>query len=199
MPARGWVRTAVNLQDPSSRRLGAQQQIRRPEPMHASRPMSPDTRPKRGMMKLKREKQDLPGHTGAQNGSRMRTRGGSMGRASPEAHHRLCSSVGWQANLHERTGGYSVWLCCGAHNEARDGDALGLVGLLGQVGAVGAHRARRPACVGRGLGLGLGCGVGVRVRVGVGVGVGVRIRVRVRIRGRVRLREWLRVWVRVWG
>ena len=129
------------------------------------------------------------GAHGSTEREQMRTRGGNMGRASPEAHHRLCSSVGWQAKLHERTGGYSVWLqCCGAHNEARDGDALGLVGLLGQVGAVGAHRARRPACVGRGLGLGLGSGVGVRVRVGVEVEVGVRVRVR------PRLRAWLRVW-----
>ena len=94
------TRTAVNLQSPSSMRLGAQQQIRRPEPMHASRPMSPDIRPKGGMMKLKREQQDLPGH-GSTEREQMRskpTRGGRMGRARPEAHRRLCSSVG----LHER-------------------------------------------------------------------------------------------------
>eukprot|EP00964_Phaeocystis_antarctica_P109701 scaffold74141_cov27-Phaeocystis_antarctica.AAC.1 len=49
------------MQDPSSRRLGAQQQIKRPEPMQASSPMSPESRPKRGSRKLTSEKQDLPG------------------------------------------------------------------------------------------------------------------------------------------
>ena len=33
--------------------------------------------------------------------------------------------------------------CRGAHNEAGDGDALGLVGLRGQVRAVGAHETKK--------------------------------------------------------
>ena len=139
VPAR-FVRTAVNLQAPASWCLGAQQQTRRPEPMHASSPMSPANRPQRGMRKLMmREKQDLPAHGRQQNGAwvaRARAATGHTRTPAPgRARLRVCPCVAAVCGAARGGGGWR------AHDAACRSDALGLVGLLGQVGVVGAHEA----------------------------------------------------------